>query len=254
VLHPQCAHFHSSGHQLSVHLAVGLVFVPTWFSNTSANQHVTSDLATLTDSAPYLGNDHLHAGDGKGLSISHIGHTMLRSSKRTFTLSNVLHVPHIIKPLLFVHKFCCDNNVYFEFHASMFYVKDLTTKVVLLSGQSNDGLYVLFESSATTIPQAYWSPCVSATADLWHCRLGHPTSFIFNLLVSKNKIMCTSKCSLVQCQTCSLGKSLRLSLRPTGHKTSTPLDLIFSDFLGHAPMFLSDDFCYFVIFIDAHAK
>jgi len=112
-------------------------------------------LATLTDSAPYLGNDHFHVGDDKGLSISHIGHTMLRSSKHTFILSNVLHVPHITKPLLSIQKFYRDNNVYFEFHASVFYVKDLTTKPVLLFGHSNDGLYVLFESSATTIRQAY---------------------------------------------------------------------------------------------------
>jgi hypothetical protein len=96
------------------------------------NQHVTPDVATLADSAPYLGNDHLLVGDGKGLSISHIGHTMLCSPKHTFTLSNVLHVPHITKPLLSVHKFYCDNNVYFKFHTSVFYVKDLTTKVVLL--------------------------------------------------------------------------------------------------------------------------
>ena len=60
------------------------------------------DLVTLNDSTPYLGNDHLHVDDGKGLSISHIGHTMLRSPKRTFTLSNVLRVPYITKPLLFV--------------------------------------------------------------------------------------------------------------------------------------------------------
>jgi len=132
------------------------------------NQHVTPDLATLTDSATYLGNDHLHVGNGKGLFVSHIRHTMLRSPKRTFTLSNLLHVTHITKPLLSVQKFYRDNNVYFEFHASMFYVKDLTTKAMLFSSQSNDGLYVLSESSATTIPQAYWSPCVSATADLWH--------------------------------------------------------------------------------------
>jgi len=149
--------------------------------------HVTPDLATLTDSAPYLGNDHLHVGDGKGLSISHIGYTMLRSPKHTFTLFNVLHVPHITKPLLSVQKFYRDNNVYFEFHASVFYVKDLTTKTMLLSGYSNDGLYVLFESSVTTIPQAYWSLCVSVTTNRWHRRLGHPTSYIFNLLVFKNK-------------------------------------------------------------------
>ena len=145
-------------------------------------------------------NDHLHVGDGKGHSISHIGHTMLRSPKCTFTLSNVLHVPHITKPLLHVQKFYRDNNFYFEFHASIFYVKDLTTKVVLLSDESNDSLYVLFESSTTTIPQAYWSPCIFVIADLWHCQLGHPTSCIFNLLVSKNKITYASRGSLVQCQ------------------------------------------------------
>ena len=142
----------------------------------------------------------------KGVLISHVGHAMLHSPKYTFTLSNVFHVPHIIKPLLSVQNFHRDNNVYFEFHASVFYVKDLTTKSVLLSGQSNDGLYVLSESSATAIPQAR-SPCVSVTVDIWHRRLSHPTSLIFHLLVFKNKIMCTSRRSLVQCQACSLGKS-----------------------------------------------
>jgi hypothetical protein len=55
--------------------------------------------------------------NGKSFFISHIGHTMLRSPKRIFTLSNVLHVPYITKPLLSVQNFCCDNNVYFEFHS-----------------------------------------------------------------------------------------------------------------------------------------
>jgi len=196
----------------------------------------------------------LHVGDGKGLDISHIGYTKLHSPKRIFTLSNVLHVPQITKPLLFVQKFYRDNHVYFEFHASMFYVKDLVTKEVLLSGQSHDGFYVLSEFSATSVPQAFWSPCISATADLWHRRLGHPTPRIFNLLVFGNKIICTSRRSLTQCQACPLGKSSRLSLRPTSHKTSAPLELIFSDVWGPAPMFSFDGFCYFVIFVDAHTK
>jgi hypothetical protein len=45
-----------------------------------------------------------------------------------------------------------------------------------------------------------------------------------------------------------------LSLRPTGQKTSTPLDLIFSDVWGLVPMFSSDGFFYFVFFVDAHTK
>jgi hypothetical protein len=119
----------------------------------------------------------------------------------------------------------------------MFYVKDLITNEVLLSGQSNDGLYILSESSATSVPQAFWSPCNSMTTDLWHRHLGHPTPRILNLLVSGNKIICTFRRSLAQCQTCSLGKLLHLSLRSSGHKTSTPLDLLFNDVWGPTPMF-----------------
>ena len=78
--------------------------LPTGFLDTSANKHVTPDLATLAAVEPYLGNNNLHVGDGKGLSISHIGHTKIHTPYHTFTLANVLHVPHITKSLLFVQK------------------------------------------------------------------------------------------------------------------------------------------------------
>jgi len=225
-----------------------------WFPDTGANQHITPDLATLTASEPYLGNDNLHVGDGKGLPISHLGHTKIYTPHHSFTLSNVLHVPAITKPLLSVQKFYLYNNVYFEFHPRVFYVKDFNTHEVLLSGQSKDGLYALTKSSVTSVPQAYWSPCTSGSTDLWHRRLGHPTSRIFQLLISKNKIICNNKRLNFQCQSCSLGKSSCLSLGPTGHKTSAPLELIFSDVWGPAPLFSSDGYRYFVIFVDAYTK
>jgi histone deacetylase 1/2 len=225
-----------------------------WFPDTGANQHVTPDLATLTASEPYLGNDNLHVGDGEGLPISHLGHTKIYTPHRSFTLSNVFHVPAITKPLLSVQKFYLDNNVYFEFHPCVFYVMDLNTYEILLSGQSKDGLYALTKSSVTSVPQAYWSPCTSASADLWHCRLSHPTTRIFQLLISKNKIICNNKHLNFQCQSCLLGISSRLSLGPTGHKTSALLELIFSDVWGPAPLFSSDSYCYFVIFVDAYTK
>ena len=110
----------------------------------------------MTGSEPYLGNDHLHVGDGKGLSISYIGHTKIHTPHHTFTFSNVLRVPHIKKPLLLVQNFYLDNNFYLEFHLFVFYVKDLNTKALRFSGQSKDGIYVLTKSSVTSIPQAYW--------------------------------------------------------------------------------------------------
>ena len=97
----------------------------------------------------------------------------------------------------------------------MFYVKDLNTHEILLLSQSKDGLYALTKSSITSVPQAYWSPCTSASANLWHRRLGHPTTRIFQLLILKNKIICNKKRLNFQCQSCPLGKSSRLSLGPT---------------------------------------
>ena len=57
-----------------------------------------------------------------------------------------------MKCLLSVQKFYLDNNVYFEFHPFVFYVKDLNTNEVILSGQSKDGLYALSRYSVMSVP------------------------------------------------------------------------------------------------------
>jgi histone deacetylase 1/2 len=226
----------------------------TWFPDTGANHHVTPDIASMTSSEPYLGNDYLHVGDGKGLVISNIAHSKIHSPKRTFTLSNILHAPAIKKPLLSVQKFFLENNVFFEFHSCLFYIKDLMTKEVLLSGQSKDGLDVLFESSTMSLPQAFSSTCLSTSADIWHRRLGHPSPHILHLLVKNKKVSCMTKCFNFNCPACPLGKLCRLTLKTTGHQTLAPLDLIFSDVWGPSPMLSSYGFRYFVIFVDAHTK
>jgi hypothetical protein len=147
--------------------------------------------------------------------------------------------------LLYVQKLYHDNNVYFEFHESVFYSKDFNTKTVLFSCQSNDGLYVLSKFSSISIPQAHLSPCVSTSADIWHRRLSHPISNVFNFLVSNNKLDCNSRHSLFQSQAYLLGKSLCLSLGPTSHKSSALIELIFSDVPGPVSIFSSDDFFLF---------
>jgi hypothetical protein len=146
--YPQLQH-RGYGQQPSANLAlhnISSTGTANWFPDTSENQHVTPDLARLAASKPYLNNDNLHVGDGKGLPIYHIGHTKIYTPHRSFTLSSVLHVLAIRKHLLSVQKFCLDNNIYFEFHPFVFYVKDLNTNQVHLSSQSQDGLYALSKS------------------------------------------------------------------------------------------------------------
>jgi len=90
----------------------------------------------MTSVEPYLGNDQLYIGDVKGFVISNTAHIILHTPKHIFILSDILHVPQIKKKkkkklLLFVHH---ENCVFFEIHFSVFYVNDLMTKKVLLSG------------------------------------------------------------------------------------------------------------------------
>ena len=71
--------------------------------------------------------------------------------------------------------------------------------------------------------------------------------------MSNKKVSCTLKSSHFNCQACHLRKSC-LSLELKSHQTSTLFELIFNDVWGSFPMFFSNGFCYFVIFVDAHTK
>jgi histone deacetylase 1/2 len=104
------------------------------------------------------------------------------------------------------------------------------------------------------MPQAFLSTSLSTSADIWHRRLGHPSSRVLSFLASNKKVTCTSRPLNFQCPACSLGKSSRLSLGPTGPKTSAHLKLVFNDVWGPTTILSSDGFCYFVIFVDAHTK
>ena len=58
---------------------------------------------------------------------------------------------YIFKNHCFMFRNCLDNNVYFEFHPFVFYIKDLNTKALC-----KDGLYVFSEYFSMSIPQVYY--------------------------------------------------------------------------------------------------
>ncbi|GKD03140.1 integrase [Tanacetum coccineum] len=101
----------------------------------------------MDNSEAYYGDDALHVGNCQGLPILHIGSSNVYSPQKIFSLENILHVPEISHNLLFVHKFCHDNDVFFEFHTSYYIVKDESTHTTLLTALSKHGLYTI------TLPQ-----------------------------------------------------------------------------------------------------
>jgi hypothetical protein len=103
-----------------------------------------------------LGSDQIRIGNGKGLSIKHIGTTRLSTPISHFDLLDILHVPHITKNFTSVQKFTKDTNTFFEFHPSHFFLKDRRTGKLLLHGPNKHGLYQFFPSTNKHPVMPWW--------------------------------------------------------------------------------------------------
>lgn len=84
-----------------------------WIPDTRATNHATPDIAALSTSEEYTGDDTLRVGDGKGLHISRVGHASFITPSRVFKMYDILHVPSLSSSLLSVQKFATENSVFF---------------------------------------------------------------------------------------------------------------------------------------------
>jgi hypothetical protein len=100
-------------------------------------------------------------------------------------LCDVLVAPALIKNLISVRKFTCDNLVSVEFDLFGLSVKDYLTKAEIARFNSSDDLYSLHG-----VPAAAPPTFMVALVDLWHRRLGHPNNAVLSSLLSEFSIPC----------------------------------------------------------------
>jgi hypothetical protein len=107
---------------------VGYQVDPNLYLDTGATDHITINLDRLSFSERYKGTDKVQVGNDAGLHIAHIGQSsIITSAGKPLALRNVLHVPHITKNLISIHKLTKDNVVFVQFHPNSFVIKDLAT-------------------------------------------------------------------------------------------------------------------------------
>ncbi|XP_019154620.1 PREDICTED: uncharacterized protein LOC109151157 [Ipomoea nil] len=106
--------------------------VDAWYPDTGTTSHATPDAPMIGQSEDYTGGNVLRVGNGTCLGISRVDHASISSVPKNIRLSNILHAPQLSVPLLSVHRFTNDNDVFFEFHDNYFVVKDSIIKAVLL--------------------------------------------------------------------------------------------------------------------------
>ncbi|GJZ54390.1 putative RNA-directed DNA polymerase [Tanacetum coccineum] len=224
-----------------------------WHSDTGAKSHMTFDLEAMDNSEAYYGDDALHVGNGKDLPILHIGSSKVYSPQKMFSFKNILHLPEISHNLLSVQNFCHDNDVFFEFHTSYFFVKDESTHTTLLTGPSKHGLYTITLPQLKSINKVSFS-VVRASPTIWHRRLGYPHQRLLHSVLSNFSLPDTNKSLSSFCNSCPLGKSSKLPLFESGFRSNNILDLVYCDVWGPAPLLSFEGHRYFMLCVDHHSR
>ncbi|GJU84109.1 DNA helicase, partial [Tanacetum coccineum] len=138
--------------------------------DTGASSHLAENTGMLTSfSNPSLYKS-VFVGNGQPIPVTHTSHSLLHTPHKPLHLHHVLVTPNIIKNLIYVRQFTRDNNVFVDFDAYGFSVKDYQTRRFLLRCDSTGDLYPVTQqpSSTTTFDLLSLSPTT------WHIRLGHP--------------------------------------------------------------------------------
>ena len=257
----QCYHRFDNSYAIEISLPMQALLAtpqqapdPNWYPDTGASHHVTHELANLNlRPDEYQGTDQIRVGNGTSLPIKHIGTTQLSTSTTTFRLNNVLHVLDISNNLHSVHKFTNDTHTLMEFHPSLFRVKDLATRRLLLHGPSKHGLYPfppfsirIFSSSALFGEYTSFKN--------WYSPLGHLAFRIVSQIISRFSLPIFSNKSELACSACLNAKSQKLPFSTSSSQIKSPFDLIYFDLWGPLPVCSHIGNKYYISFLDADSR
>ena len=184
------------------------------------------------------------------MKINHIGHSVIKTPTHKILLNNILHVPDASKNLLSVNRITLDNHVYIEFWPTFFFIKDRVTRGVIYQDRCRGGLYPLIPHDKTPNKQAFGVTEVSYSR--WHSRLGHPSFSVVERVLKNNKLPFHGRLESV-CDSCQRAKSHQLPYSISTSVSSSPLELVFSEVWGPAPVSVGRH-NYYVSFIDDFSK
>lgn len=254
---PTDRHVRSVGNEAMMHLSAITASTKVTNRRTLVQQQRRTRHTMLTQTGMliprrYKGNDQVHVASGAGLPISHLGHSSVVGS-RPLHLKNILHVPKIDNHHLSIHKLACDNNAFFEFHPNSFCIKDQVTKKILLEGICKGGLYPLPSAGRpyANKHQSFISSKISQ--ELWHQRLGHPSSTIVSAVLQSHNISSVSKKDSHICDVRQQAKIHQLPSSLSSCQSNAPLELIHSDVWGPTITSVGGS-KYYVSFLDDYSR
>lgn len=93
------------------------------YSNIEATDHINDELENLTMKDRYHGGDQVHTVSGACTKIKQIACSIVRIPNQDLVLNNMLYVPQTNKKLASIRKLALDNDAFFEFHPTNFWLR-----------------------------------------------------------------------------------------------------------------------------------
>jgi hypothetical protein len=215
------------------------LFQNEWIVDTGATDHMVYSLSSFTSITSAI-HSYIHLPNGQKVLATHIGSVQI---SHTLTLTNVLCVPAFSFNLISITKLTDSMPCCVLFFSQFCFIQDLISWKRIGLAKRKHGLYIL---QVTDSQPALPIPCtallsVKSTANIaefnvWHHRLGHPSTSRLNLLshvISGLNIHSASP----HCNVCNLSKMRRLPFPTSVHISLLPFDLIHCDIWGpfHVP-------------------
>ena len=191
-----------------------------WILDSGATQHMCKDRSKLNNFENFsttitTANNSTMSATGKGdIKIN-------TKDGKSFTLQNVLYVPHLASNLLSIHYATRNPLINFKIlnnECQIMYGDNL-----MATARSKDSLFIL-----ETLPSYAYSS-TTPNSLTWHKRLGHINEEYMTRDPIKSSI---GNISSFSCDTCSKNKSTRIISRKTPTKAKRPLHKIHSDLAG----------------------
>ncbi|GJT38848.1 ribonuclease H-like domain-containing protein [Tanacetum coccineum] len=158
-------------------------------------------------------------------------------------LYDVLVIPEYCVNIISVHKLAKDNKIFVAFDKSKCYFlnQDLNLRNVLGIGNQCEGLYYFNNQAIKNNLSNSNYQCFLSQHD-WHCRLGHPTDLVLNVL--KHSLQFDNK----------RAKQSREPFPLSDHTSKVLGDLVHLDILGPYKVTSSEGYKYFLTIVDDYTR
>ncbi|KAM2634977.1 hypothetical protein EV1_025388 [Malus domestica] len=212
-----------------------------WIIDSGATDHI-SPSPHLLDKRSMINSVHMPNG-GKA-TIESVGSIQVTP---LIKIDDVLHVPNFRVYLLSVSKLTESLRCIVIFFPTFCVIQDMDTRRTIGLGKRYNGLYYL-----STDQNPHFAHNINRHSNLWHQRLGHPSSGPLQSLTKQvPNIVFDSNHS---CDICPLAKQTRLSFPSSFISSQAPFDLIHCDIWGPHRVNSHSGARYFLTIVDDYSR